>query len=143
MAASPNFLSSGNTQPSTIVTDVGQAENTVIQCSSSSIPVIGIAQEGTFFAPGVTGSDSYAAHDGQELRVYGIGEVGLCVSNTTITAGATIKPASNGFGTPVTSADSVGCFTVGRALEGTTGANILFRVLVNPAFVVYTANSHP
>jgi hypothetical protein len=143
MPANPNWIAGGNIYPATIVTNVGQAEETVVQATSSSVPYVGIAQEGTYYAPGVVGSTTYAAVSGQELRVFQDGEVALCVSDTTITAGQSIKSDSVGFGTPVVSSDSVGVFVVGRAIEGTTGANILFRVMVQPGFVIYTANSHP
>ncbi len=134
MAASPNYIAGGNIQPSTIVTQAGQTDEAVIQASSASVSCTGIAQEGLFNAPGVTGADSFAAHSGENIRVFGPGEVALCVSATTITTNKLIKPDSIGFGTPVLTSDSLGVYYVGRALEGTTGPNILFRVLVLPGF---------
>lgn len=129
---SANFIAGGNIVPSTIVTQAGQADFTVIQATSSSVPLAGIAQDGTHDAPGVTGSSSYAATAGKGIRVFGLGEECLCVASTTITVNNLIKSDSIGQGTPVTASDSITTFVVGRALEGATGAGILFRIMVSP-----------
>lgn len=130
--AAPNYIAKGNILPSSIVTQAGQTDFGVIMATSATVPLCGVAQDGTWYAPGLLGSDSYAAHTGQEIRVFGIGDECLCVADTTITVNNLIKPASSGYGTPVLGTETTTTYYVGRALEGTTGANILFRLVVNP-----------
>lgn len=131
--SAPNFTAGGNISPSTIVTQVGQADFTVIQASSATVPLVGVVQDGTWDAPGVNGSASFAATVGRQVRVFGVGDECLCMAGDTITVGCLVKPDANGNGIPVTGSETTTTYYVGEAEEGTTGAGILFRLTVKPA----------
>lgn len=128
----PNFIAGGNILPSTVVTEAGQADFTVIQATSASVPLTGIAQEGTWYPPGILGGDSFAAHSGQQVKVYTTGDECQCLSSTTITINGFLTTDSVGNCRNMLASDSTTTYYIGQALEGTTGPNILFRVRVQP-----------
>lgn len=98
-ANAPAFFASGNITPSTFV----KLDNTagksfhVLQCAASSDRPIGVAQDGTYYAPGVVGSDGYAAHAEQQITVYGTGEQCLLkVGAAAVVAGSYLTSDANG-----------------------------------------------
>jgi len=131
-AAAPGFLATGNINPSVAVKSDTTKNFHVAQCSAATDKPVGIAQDGTYYAPGVAGSDAYAAHDGQPITVFGEGEQCLMKvgSGAGVTAGDALK--SDGSGNAVTIAFTLGAGTiwqVARALE-TANASELVRVTV-------------
>lgn len=148
-AISPRFLCSpnqgtvnGNTangiQPCAAVTiDTTVTTGfTVLQSVANTTKPIGIAQEGTYYPPGVLGADSLAAHPLQPLNVFGEGEECLWqVGSASVTAGDSlcVDATANYQGFAKTIAFTAGSGTVwqvARALQsGTTGTKI--RVVVS------------
>lgn len=82
----------------------GGAQFTASLAASGDKP-IGVAQEGSYYAPGLNGLTAAqlatAAPDGKELRVYGDGEVGLLIVGANVSGENLLKPDANGFGVPV------------------------------------------
>ena len=138
--AAPNFLAGGNITPSRIVTNVGQADFTVIQSTSDTIGSVGVSQEGTWLAPGTLGATSFAAISGQEIRVHGIGDECLLECGAAVSAGFLIKPDSLGRGINVTGSETYATHYVGRALESASSSAFLFRCLVNPGVLANDTN---
>lgn len=66
---------------------------------------IGVAFQGSYYAPGVLGTTAalqeLAAPDGKPLRVYGDGEVGMLIAGEQVSGGQLLKPDANGFGVGV------------------------------------------
>lgn len=101
----------------------------------------GISQEGSYYPPGVLGSDAYAAHDGQPLNIFGEGEECLLLVGTSgITAGDDLTFDANGKGVTIaytydaSYTANVGVWKVAKALE-TANAGELARVLVQIQFI--------
>ena len=123
---SPNFIASGNIKPSRFVKITG--DMTVAVCGSADV-CFGVSQEGANSAPisdlGVT---EYAASDGQNLRVFGPGEVCNIVAGAAVAAGAELRPDADGRGVAMAGA---GNETVGAiALEAAGGAGQKIRCFV-------------
>jgi len=134
MAASPNYFANDTITPSRIVVgDVTKDFHVKQAASSTSIPFVGISQDGTRDAPGVTGSGTYAAKPGDPIRVHGVGEEALLEvkGSTTIDAGNLITAHTDGTGRPVVSSDTL-TYTVGWANERGTGGQLI-RVTVSPS----------
>src|SRR5437660_1147894 len=99
---SPNFVASGNISPATFVTVSGS--NTVAQSGAGDVPVA-IAQNWTNAAP-VANASTYAAASGDQITVFGLGNVCLLQSSTAgWTAGNTLKPNASGAGIAASSND--------------------------------------
>lgn len=102
----------------------------------------GISQEGTWYPPGVLGSDGFAAHDGQPLTVFGEGEECLLTvnSSTGITAGDDLTFDSSGNAVTIAYTydaaytANVGIWKVAKALE-TANASEKARVMVQIQFL--------
>jgi hypothetical protein len=99
-ARTPRFIAGGNINPASFVkidTTVGN-NFFVVQATADTDKIIGIAQQGTYQPPGVTGSDGLAAHSGQPVQVYGLGEETLLQIAGTVTQGDLLKTNASGFG---------------------------------------------
>lgn len=127
----PGFLASGNISPSVAVKLDPTGNFHVLQAAAATDATIGIAQDGTYYAPGVAGSDGYAAHAGQTLAVYGEGEQCLWkVGASGITAGDQLTSDANGLAKTIAfTAGSGHVYQTARALE-TANAGELARVVV-------------
>lgn len=94
---SPNFIASGNINPSVFV-KVDPANNfAALQAGVGDQPV-GVSQEGTRNPPGVLGSDGFAAHAGETLTVFGEGFECLLTFGGNVTAGDYLVPDASGRG---------------------------------------------
>jgi hypothetical protein len=127
MLSSEPFIANGTIQPSKVVkldTTAGKLFNVIVSVLATDSGQIGVAQPGSYDAPGVAGALPDAARAGLPLMVYGVGEVCLVhVSNTAaVVAGALLAvDAVNGQvnGTPdgsVTTAIA-GNYVIAVALE--------------------------
>jgi hypothetical protein len=105
----------------------------VVQCTATTDKIVGIAQQGPYTPPGVTGSVASAATSGQPVTVYGVGEETLLRITGTVTQGDLLKTDGSGYGlsASVTDTGSALAWVGAFALEaGITGDWI--RVLVMP-----------
>jgi hypothetical protein len=132
-AAAPGFIASGNINPSVAVkldTTAG-ANFHVLQCAAATDRPLGIAQDGTYYAPGIAGSDGFAAHTGQEITVFGEGEQCLWkVGVAGVTQGDYLKSDANG--DAVTVAFTLGAGTIWATAIALEAANAgeLVRVVI-------------
>jgi hypothetical protein len=127
--ASPNFLANGTIQPSTFVMLDPSSNERVITCTANSAFPIGIAQQGVKYFPTPGSATNEAADAGDQIQVYGAGDVCLLsISTAGITTGQLIT--SNSLGQGVAASGSNICGAV--ALETLSGAG-LARVQVTPA----------
>jgi hypothetical protein len=131
----PSFFANGNINPSVCVKlDATTGKNfMVLQAAAATDKVIGVSEDGTRQPPGVTGSDGYAAHQNEPIKVYGAGDVCLlAIGSGGVTAGDYLKSDGNGAGVTVAFTLGAGTiFTIGQTLE-TAAQNELARVIVRP-----------
>lgn len=131
-AVAPRFLASADISPSRILIQDTTKNFHVTNPTDNTTKPIGISQDGTRDAPGITGASGLAASSGQPLNVYGDGEECLLLAGTGgWTAGDLIGSGSTtDAGKGVTLTPGVGLvWAVGRALE-TVSAGELGRVLI-------------
>jgi hypothetical protein len=144
--ANPSFVATGTihvsravmfstiTGETTVPTSPGIAG--VVECTTTGAPV-GIAQEGSYYTPGLAGSDAtIASIAGYGLHVYGPGETcwGTCyASGLDIPAGAFVKVVTSDgqLGPIVGSAFQSGQWVVGRAIDAIPAGKV-GRVYVMP-----------
>lgn len=116
---SPNLIAGGTINPSVFVKVSTAADNTVLQAVAGD-KVIGISQVGTKFPQGVVGSTGEAADAGDNIELFGFGDVTLLLAGSGgFTAGQFLKSDANGAGVPITGTttpEAVGAV----ALETTT-----------------------
>lgn len=113
----------------------------VEQASAVTDKPVGIAQEGSWYPPGVLGADDLAAHPGQPLTVYGDGEECLAiVGSAAVVAGDSLAAdtTANHQGFLKTVAFTAGAgivWQVARALEsGNSGEKIRVLVQIAPIY---------
>jgi hypothetical protein len=97
----PNLVAGGNIYPCRFCTLSTSYDMTVVQCGANE-DVIGVSQEGTNSPPlsDVTVS-TYAAADGQNMRMFGEGDVCLIEAGDVITRGGRLKSDSVGRAVPI------------------------------------------
>jgi hypothetical protein len=133
MASASNYLANGTIRVSRVVkVDATAGKNfMVIEASASTDKPVGVAQDGSHDAPGLTGATvANAATAGLPLRVYQDGEECLGSAGAAVTHGDWLKSDANGQLIPIAGTEGAGNFIVGRALEDAAGANVLFRMRV-------------
>lgn len=114
---------SGNIPISVFVTSVGQTEFYAAVAGVGSQP-IGISQEWPKDPPGISGSNTYAAEDGDQFRLYGVAnERALLIPGATWLAGQLLKPMAGGLGTPVVTNNALQYFGA-RALEAAVQSQV-------------------
>jgi hypothetical protein len=117
----------GNIRPSRFVKLDSSGDNLVAE-SDADDPCYGISQAGTRRTPYSSLDDGYAAIAGEDLEVFGVGEVCMLELGATATVGARLKSDADGKGTPVTTdLDEYGAIAL---VAGTSGK--LIQVLVQP-----------
>lgn len=101
--------------------------------AAANMPV-GISQEGSYYPPGITGTDeTIAAPSGRGVHVYGLGNTARCKCGGTVTAGQRVKVSgANGVISNLAGSENAGTWTVGIAEESGT-ADDLVRVFIDPA----------
>lgn len=113
---------------------------TVIQSAGATVRILGVSMEGTDYPPltdpRVT-VGGYAAIPGEELQVYGLGEVCLLTLGGTVLNGATLTSDSSGKGVSITPANSGTVNYVGAlAMQaGVSGEQILVQVMPGTTLV--------
>jgi len=119
MLDAPAFIANGNINPSVFVKIDSTINFGVIQAAAATDKIFGVSDDGTYQPPGVTGSDGYAAHQNQPIKVYADGDVALItVGVAAITAGDYLKSDANGKAVTVVFTLGAGTiFAGGQTLE--------------------------
>lgn len=128
MVGNPSFVAGGDIRPCRFVTQDPSNDYKVLESNANDRP-IGISQEG-YRAPNLPDqtAQTLAAQDGDQVTIYGEGEICLLEINDTIVAGNLLKPDANGLGVL---AETDGDATGAEALES-GAANDKIRVIVRP-----------
>lgn len=92
----------GNINPARFVKLSTTADNVALIAGAGEV-IFGVSQPSTRRTPYSSLDDGYAAIDGEDLDVYGVGERPMLELGATVTAGARLKSDASGKGTPVTS----------------------------------------
>ena len=113
-----NQLSDGNWQ---LFDDIGGGAYSVVQAKGVAQRILGVSMEGTDYPPyndpRIT-VPGYAAIQGEELQVYGPGEICKILLGGTVLFGSTLTSDANGKGVAITPANSGTInFVGGIALE--------------------------
>lgn len=122
----PQFIADGNIAPMCFVKASGASgDNRCLQAGAGD-PIIGISQQQQRNAPWGPLQDGYAAKQGEQLRVFGLGEVTWLLVGGTVAVGNRLKSDANGKGIATTAdGDEYGAI----ALEaGTSGQQIRVQV---------------
>lgn len=69
-----SFVANGNIFPCRFVCGVTGSPFKVIAAVDSTLPILGVSQQGTLYAPGTAADSGYAATSGYPLQVFGLGE---------------------------------------------------------------------
>jgi hypothetical protein len=126
----PNLIAGGNINPASFVKISTAADNTALQAAAATDLLIGVAQEGTHDAPGLTGSSAYAATAGKPIQIYGVGDTCLLVLGTGgCTAGQFLTSDASGNGVAAASTNIVGAMSLEA---GVAAAKV--RVVVTQPF---------
>lgn len=133
MPSGASFIAAGNINPCRVVKkEAGSGKNfTVLEAAALTDLPVGIAQEGTYYAPGVS-TNTYAAFSGVGLRVYQDGEECLAEAASAILAGAALTVNGSTDARVVSNAlgGSTAGWVVGYALEDASGAGSKLRMIV-------------
>jgi hypothetical protein len=134
----PAFLANGNINPSVFVKLDASAGNNfkVLACTANTDHIIGVAQESTLQAPGITGAGVFAATAGFPIQVYGDNDEALVLidSGAGVTAGDYLTAAAttiNGAGKTVAFTLGAGTIFAGAIALETAAASTLCRCIVH------------
>ena len=134
---SPSYAAGGTVRVGRVVKAGASSEGAAVvtECGVSDQPV-GVSQDGSRDAPGLTGSTvANAALIGEGLRVYGLGEICrvlIASAGLAITAGQRVKVVTSGGEVgPVGAGQQSGQWTVGIALESRQPGEFV-RIQVDP-----------
>jgi Uncharacterized conserved protein (DUF2190) len=129
----PTFRAGGTISPCRAVTLDVSNDNQVVQVSSTSQFIIGIAQEGQRNAPGVLGSDNtVAANQGDQIDVRTIGRVALVEIGSAVTRGDKLVADANGRLNTIAAGSPSTQYVAGIALESGSGLGVRIRMQVIP-----------
>lgn len=109
--AAPNYTADGDINPCRFVKMDGAASTyfRVLECAAVTDTPIGISQEGSREAPGLSGASALAAAAGDTLQVHGLGDECLLELGTGgASAGDLLGPDADGKGIALTPADGGG-----------------------------------
>lgn len=121
----PPMVAGGNISPSRFVMPSSTNENECLQATADA-RTIGISQRGTRNPPIAGLDDGLAAVAGEQLQIFGPGEVAMLEIGAAVTPGTFLRSDANGRGIPVATA---GQWYGARALQG-GAANDFIQVLV-------------
>jgi hypothetical protein len=133
-SAAPNYLATGNVNPSVFVAfDTAKPYHVQQVGTAKTQIIVGIADQATYDPPGLNGSAAYAATDGKPLRVYGQGDQCLLKvgSGAGVTQGDLLRSDASGNAVTVvgTVSGTAELYVGARALES-ANASELVRVEV-------------
>lgn len=132
---SPQLVSGGNISPATFVKLSASADNTALQAGANEA-VIGISQPGTKDAPGLTGASAYAAEAGDNMQIFGLGDICLLKAGSGgYTRGDRLKSDASGNGVPIAEsgvAQNVGAIALESAAASEYGRVQIVILSVDP-----------
>lgn len=133
--SAPNYKAGGTIEPCRFVMldDTAGNYHTVLQCDAATSKPVGISQEGSHDAPGLSGAATAAAEDGDTLQVHGIGDECLLEIAATVVPGDLLVSDADGKGVvpTISGSGTTVNYTGARALQhGASGEKI--RVVVLP-----------
>lgn len=139
--ANPNFFANGDINPCRFVKNDSTAGKNfyVVECGATTDRPNGISQEGSHDTPGLSGSSTLAAAQGDQLTVHGQGkECLLQVAGTTV-PGDLLGPDANGKGDVLTAnpAGATSRWVGARALQHGS-ADEKIRVEVINSYIIET-----
>lgn len=119
---SPNLKARGTILPSRFVKLSTGFDNSALPAGDNE-RVVGVSQAGTRDAPGVAGASGVAADDGDEVQVFGLGDICLLQAGTGgFVHGDRLKSDAVGRGVPVATTGTVIQNVGAYALETTPAA---------------------
>ena len=125
----PNLMANGTINVCRFVKLDTTTDNKCVQATANS-KIIGVAQEGSNKAPlSDVVSTNYAAEAGEELRLFGDGDVCLLEAGDVVTVGDLLKSDSVGRGVPVAGGSTVE-YTGAVALQAAAAAGVKIQVQV-------------
>lgn len=128
------YVAGGNILPARFVTPVNGTEFTVVQAVATGI-LCGIANNGTYYAPGTPADNGYAGISPYLFRVYGPGEEALLEIGASVNAGDYLCSDSVGRGVTcvltATTHQDIGAIAL--QTDANVGAKIRVRVVQIPA----------
>lgn len=134
MSVSPPSIqlrAGGNITPFRVVKIGTTQDSEALQSAGATTPNIGLCHGGTRRAPGTGDDDGFAAIDGENVAIWGVGCIGLGELAATSARGDGVTADSNGrLVTTTTDGDII----VGWLLQSGV-ANDIVRVLVNPCYL--------
>ena len=125
----PKFRANGTIAPAVFVKIDTTADNMVVQATAGS-KISGVSQEGMKRTPGLPGSDTtIAAVAGDEIDVFGPGDVCMLTAGAAVVRGDYLKSDANGLALPTTVGGG-GNFYGAEALESASGINVKFQARI-------------
>src|SRR5262245_9360088 len=121
----------GNIKPKRIVRLTNAADNTVVQASAATAMMYGVSGQGTRYTEitGLSLNDGFHAIVGENVKVFGAGEVAPLKAGATVVRGDRITSDSDGRGIPTT---TDGHYVIGEALQS-AATNEDFEVRILPS----------
>ena len=128
------YVANGNIKPSTIVCLDASTSWRVIAAvgNTQDSTVIGIAQDGPYQAPGVTGSGAYAAAAGIPLEVYTCNDICLLLLGANCNAGDYLKADANAAGTPASLSANTEQDIIAKAEQAGITGDLVRVVVLSP-----------
>lgn len=134
---SPKLRAGGNISPATFVKVSTAAPHTCLQAGSGD-RTIGISQPGTKFPQGLLGvSNTYAAQAGDEIDIFGLGDITRLVLGTGgCAANDLLLPDGSGNGVVASAVGSAVQWVGAIALEdGNAGEQVEVQVVILPVTI--------
>jgi len=133
VASVVSYVVSGNVLPARFVQAVPNQEFTVYQ-ADGTLPLVGIMNNGTYYAPGTPADNGYAGINGFTARVYGPPEEALLEIGAAVTAEQYLVSDASGRGIPgsLTSTSHQDFGAIALQTDANVGAKIRVQVVRLP-----------
>ncbi len=134
---SPLLTAGGDITTSSFIKLSTVAGHTALQAGANE-QIIGISQVGPKEPPGVSGSSALAAQDGDQLQIFGLGDIcDLRAGTGGWAAGALLKSDGNGNGVPAaatgTTVQNIGAMAMTAAAAGELAQVQIVMLKTRPA----------
>lgn len=114
-----SMVAGGNIAPARFVKQSTTADHKCLLAGANAVP-IGISQRGTRNTPYSSLDDGYAAIDGENIQIHGLGDTAILECGGTVAAGDRLKADASGKGVACTSAsgDNYGAIASEAGTDG-------------------------